>query len=94
MKKLGMFSLLASFLFAIAMVAAAGDSQTVKGWIAVGTKTMNRVSEGATWTAVGADPITNPMAQSPSRGKGKATTVLLPKRERKFKMSVIPFRVR
>lgn len=51
MKKLGIFSLLASFLFAVAMVAAAGDSQTVKGWIAdskCGAKGANAKAEQCT----------------------------------------------
>lgn len=51
MKKLGMFSLLVSFLFAVAMVAAAGDSQTVNGWISdskCGAKGANAKAEQCT----------------------------------------------
>jgi hypothetical protein len=51
MKKLGMFSLLMSFLFAVAMVAAAGDSQTVNGWISdskCGAKGANAKAEQCT----------------------------------------------
>lgn len=51
MQKLGVLGLLASFVMAVAMIAAAGDSQTVNGWITdskCGAKGANAGAEGCT----------------------------------------------
>jgi hypothetical protein len=51
MKKLGVLGLLASFVFALAMVASAADSQTVNGWISdskCGAKGANAQAEACT----------------------------------------------
>ena len=51
MQKLGVLGLLASFVMAVAMIASAGDSQTVNGWITdskCGAKGANAGAEGCT----------------------------------------------
>lgn len=51
MQKLGVLGLLASFVMAVAMLATAGDSQTVNGWITdskCGAKGANAQAEACT----------------------------------------------
>jgi hypothetical protein len=51
MKKLGVLTVLASFVIALAMVASAADSETVNGWIAdskCGAKGANASAEACT----------------------------------------------
>jgi hypothetical protein len=51
MKKIGVLGVLASFVFAVAMIASAADSQTVNGWITdskCGAKMASAQGEGCT----------------------------------------------
>lgn len=51
MKKVGFLGVLASFVFAVAMIASAADSQTVNGWITdskCGAKGANAGAEACT----------------------------------------------
>lgn len=51
MRKLGVMGVLASFVFAVAMIASAADSQTVNGWITdskCGAKGANAQAEACT----------------------------------------------
>ena len=52
---------------------------------------MSKLVVGETCSAGGAVPITNPIAQRPSRGNGKATTLLCPKRAAKIQKIGHPF---